>query len=520
MEYKVPFSCAAKDMKTRRKALSYYIFNLISADKFDIESTMPIIRDFVKKDRDVLETNIDKIVRFLAKVGSKKVRTPTESVEKPTEWFCKRLATLLESIRPTDYFLRKLGYEYVNANIDHEWIQTFFEYKGPHKAALLEGIAYALRDGNKKEEELKVIFRGLKRKISNPELLPVCLYTALLKIGKTYKVKDWYEFTKTNISFGRSEEEKNECFEIMIAQMFKRIGDDNNDALYEERQKAVEGLKLCSKVSNSPYIVEQVIKRIKSIDNRSKYLMYRGICTDSSFAKYAGSVHKLVDPKITFFVDAYERPNDVSIYKKLSWKGKVMLYERFGKETKKKIRDKCASQFDSYLEKSNYQKELFYAFKILSSNKNFLKKYIYDKRLYKMSFSNKKLRILYLEKIMNMNYEVTKVKNYSMADSFYDKELKAGFIFLPSKRSGTKYRNLVITFDEKDNQLICEVLSKTKNSKFTSYSAVKFGADNKPKSIYPNINKNVASLFAHKILESKSNGLYRASLEFFNQFSN
>ncbi len=520
MEYKVPFLCVDKDMQTRRKALGYYINNLMSADKFDIESAMPIIRDFIKKDRDVLETNVDKVVRFLAKVGSKKVRTPTEGVENPTEWFCKRLAALLENIKPTDYFLHKFGYEYVKADIDHEWIQTFFEYRGPHRAALIEGVAYAIKDSNKKEDGLKELFRSLKRKISDPESLPVFLYTALLKIGKTYKVKNWYKFTKTNASFGRTAEEKKECFEIMVSQMFKRIGVDNNNALYEERQKAIEGLKLCSKMSDSMFIVEQAIKRIKSINNRSKYLMYRGICTDSSFSKYASSVHKIVDPKISFFASAYEKPYDASIFKKLSWKDKVMLYERFGKETKKKIRDKCASQFEGYLEKEDYQKELFYAFKILSGNKDFLKKYLYDKRLYKMSLFSSKLRILYLEKLINMNYDFTKVENFSMANSFYDKDLQAGFIFLPSKRPNSKYRSLVISLDEKDNQLICEVLSKTKNSKFISYSATKIGADNNPKSIYPNINKNVASLFVQKVFQSKSNSFYCAALEFLNQFSN
>ena len=98
---------------------------------------------------------------------------------------------------------------------------------------------------------------------------------------------------------------------------------------------------------------------------------------------------------------------------------------------------------------------------------------------------------------------------------------------------GTKYRvfkydikkkelseKIENALDEKDNQLICEVLSKTKNSRFISYSAARIGADNNPKSIYPNINKNVASLFVHKVFQSKCNGFYRAALEFLNQFSN
>lgn len=514
MEYKVPFFCAGNNMQNKRVSLGYYIDNLMTADKFDIESAMPVIMDFVKKDKDILETSVDKIVCFLGKVGSKQLRAPTDTVKKPTEWFCKRLADLLKAIKPTDYFLKRLGYAYVKADICHEWIQAFFDYRGPHKKALIEGMADATIDRLNEGSDYLEVYSHIYCKITRPESLPAPLYNALIKSRRTFRVTNWYAFTKHNLSFGRNEKENRAWLRFLISAMIKRVDKDKNVSA-EERLSAIEGLKLLKDTYESLFLVKKVMNKIIKSEQRGEYLTYRSLVSEKDFAKYSKSIHKKVRPEISNFVKAYEHPGNELVFKRLSWKEKVMLYDRFDKKTKKAIRDRCSELFEEYLSMINYKKELYYVFKILANNREFLKKYLYDRRLIEKTFSSSKLRTLYLEKLHEENDKTLMPSELSISNSFYDLELKTAVIYLPSNLENTKYRSLVITIVDKSKNLICEVITKNKNEKYSTYSAVKFDGKNTPKSVYPNINKRLATLFVQRVFEAWRKNVYLAAVSFF-----
>lgn len=529
MEYKVPFLCVDKSMKTKRIALGYYIQNLLSADKFDIESAMPVIKDFMRKDRDVLETNVPALVGFLGRVGSKEIRRPTDIVKDPTKWFCERLAKLLKAIKPTDYFLKRLGYAYVEADISHKWIQTFFKYKGPYKKVLLESMTYAMMDlininphkTRGEDKDILRIFYDVYEKIVDPESLPAPLYLFLKECRRTYKIADWVKFIKNNLSFGRDQYENSFCLRTMISLATKRL--DRDECAYDEKQSVIEGLKLLSKTNEAEYLAECISKKLKGISSRSEYLMYRGLVDDSLFSKYSKTVHKKVNPNLLLFAKAYEHPTNDIFFKKLSWKEKVMLYERFDRVKKKAIRDKCVFEFEKYLDLPYYKKELFYMFKILARGKKFLDKYLHDKRLFNKSLENSKFRILYLEKMHAVDDMFLKENKTVYTDDFYDDGSKTAIALSPSmnkKEKIIKYRCIIITVKDDGDGLICEVLTRKASSRYSVYSAVRYSGSGIAKAIYPNIDKRMALLFAQNIFSSGRKDIFSAAIEVHNQFSN
>lgn len=524
MEYKVPFLCVDKNMQVRRSALGYYIRNLMSADKFDIERAMPVIRDFIRKDKDILETNVPSLVEFLGKVGSKQIRKPTDVVKDPTKWFCMRLAKLLKAIKPKDYFLKRLGYAYVKASICHKWIQAFFEYDGPNKKALLESMTYAIMDiidddpYNKRGDDKGClrIFYHIYEKITDPESLPVPLYLFLKRSRRTYEITDWHKFVRSNMNFGRNEKENDGCLKFLITTLVKKL--EHESISYDERQSVIEGLNLLKKTRQSKYLADCLIKKLKSVKQRSQYLTYRQLIEDQYFSK---SNLKKIDQRISLFAKTYEYPDNDLFFRKLSWKEKVMLYERFDKKKQRIIRSKCLDVFEKYTSLPYYKKELFYMFKILSTSKEFVSRYQHDKRLFSKSLESSKFRILYLERMHAVDGMFLNENKNVYSDDFYDDGSRTAVALSSSKIDKViKYRCVIMTVQEEGDSFTCEVLSRKRGSKHSVYSAVKYSGRNSPKAIYPNIDKRMALFFAKSIFSSGRKDVFGAALEVHNHFSN
>ena len=390
-----------------------YTKNLRTADRFDWENTEDLLKEYFKKEDFVLE-RIPRLVSFLSKVGDKRFRVKLGPNHNPTKDFCEKFAEVLESTSLSAGFHYRLAYEYVaNTNIKHEWIGYIFSYRGPYKKIVLRALSDALLDRYIEDPyakyptptagvNYKKLFVPLYKKVSEPEILPIPLYKALLCCKKTEHIKRWTLFVRNNLEVGRNDEEKREANRFLISNAM-RVVKSRDSFDMETRNEALNSLHITKDSSEMEYQARFLWKLLRNCRYKVQYVFFRRFVNNELFqSKYKEPMIKK-NKSLRFFIKAYE--GDDGVFERLSFLEQLMAYPNLKDDKKEIVLQKVRDLLSRPINWVDRQDELYYALKVASmGDREFLRKHICSPILEKSSFLSRKLRTYYLVKLHVLHF--------------------------------------------------------------------------------------------------------------------